>query len=234
VPPDPGYQGYPPPQGPPPYGQPPAGPGGFYPPPPPQPYWSAPSEGYYAPPPRTNWWSIVGLITGIVGVVVVSLVCGIVGLKKSKVFQRGRGMAIAAIILSVLWIVGIGVAILVQLVIGKGNVTATDVKVGDCLSEIPNGSKVIRVQTIGCDKPHAGEVFAVLMMPDGDFPGQSAVEAYHEKCSPALASYSPSAMTDDSVQLYVLYPTADTWANGDRAVTCIATLDPPRAGSLRG
>jgi hypothetical protein len=35
------------------------------------------------------------------------------------------------------------------------------------------------------------------------------------------------------VQLYVLYPTAETWKQGDRAVTCIATLDPPRTGSLK-
>ena len=63
--------------------------------------------------------------------------------------------------------------------------------------------------------------------------GEAAVEAYHEKCGPELSTDSPAAMTDDSVQLYVLYPTADTWASGDRAVTCIATLDPPRTGSIK-
>lgn len=129
--------------------------------------------------------------------------------------------------------VGITGIILVT-VLGSGNTTATDVKVGDCLAEIPDGEKVLRVQTIGCDQPHAGEVFAVILIPDGDYPGNAAVEAYHEQCSPELAVYSPAAMLDDSVQLYVLYPTAETWATGDRAVTCIATLDPPRTGSLKG
>ncbi|KGI66609.1 septum formation family protein [Mycolicibacterium rufum] len=144
---------------------------------------------------------------------------------------------------TVWWVIGGLLAVVLVVIVGgvivwgvtsSGNVTATDVKVGDCLAEIPDGDKVLRVQTIGCDQPHAGEVFAVLTMPDGDFPGQSAVEAYHEKCGPELASYSPAAMTDDSVQLYVLYPTAETWASGDRAVTCIATLEPPRTGSLKG
>ncbi len=241
VPPDPGPQGYPPPYGQPPCGQPQYGPpqygpppGGAYPPPPPLPYQGAQPEAYYAPPPRRNWWSIVALIFGIIGGILISLICGIVGLKKSKEYGRGRGMAIAALILSVLWIFAIGAAILLQGVIGNGNVTATEVKVGDCLAEIPDGEKVIRVQTVGCDQPHAGEVFAVITMPDGDFPGEPAVEAYHEKCGPELSAYSPAAMSDDSVQLYVLYPTADTWANGDRAVTCIATLDPPRTGSIKG
>ena len=65
-------------------------------------------------------------------------------------------------------------------------------------------------------------------------PGQSAIEEYQNKCEPELASYAPDAITDDSVQLYVLYPTAETWEQGDRAVTCVATLDPPRTGSLKG
>lgn len=128
----------------------------------------------------------------------------------------------------------IGAVILLQGVIGEGNVTATDVKVGDCLAEIPDGDKVLRVQTVSCDQPYVGEVFTVLKMPEGDFPGEQAVEDHHEKCGPALSTYSPAAMADDSVQLYVLYPTADTWSNGDRAVTCIATLDPPRTGSIKG
>ena len=33
-------------------------------------------------------------------------------------------------------------------------------------------------------------------------------------------------MTDDSVGVFVLYPTRETWAQGDRAITCIATLGP--------
>ncbi|AFM15319.1 hypothetical protein Mycch_0499 [Mycolicibacterium chubuense NBB4] len=220
---------------PPPPGLPPGGPGGAYPPPPPLPYQHAGGQpAYSGPPPRTNWWAIVGLIFGLVGGVVISLVCGIVGLVKANTYRRGRVMSVVAIALSVLWILAVGAVVLLQGVVGKGNVTATDVKVGDCLAEIPAGDKVVRVQTIGCDKPHAGEVFAVLTIPDGDFPGQAAVQSYHQRCGPELSAYSPAAMTDDSVQLYVLYPTADTWAGGDRAVTCIATLDPPRAGSIKG
>jgi hypothetical protein len=141
------------------------------------------------------------------------------------------------------WVLGIVAGLIVLAVVaavvifaiyGKGVVTATDVKVGDCLKEIPRDTKVLTVNTIGCDQAHAGEVFAVLQMPDGDFPGQPAIEKYADRCSPELAKYAPKAMADESVQLYVLYPTADTWEQGDRAVTCIATLDPARSGSIKG
>ena len=195
--------------------------------------YQAPPQGYYAAPPKqTNWWAIVSLITGVLGGVLISVICGIVGLNKAKQGQGGRGMAIAGLVLSGLWVL-VGVAgILFYFLIGQDTVTATDVKVGDCLKEIPSSTRVMTVDTVGCDESHAGEVFAVLQMPDGDFPGQSAIENYQNKCEPELASYSPDAITDDSVQLYVLYPTAETWKQGDRAVTCIATLDPPRTGTL--
>ena len=41
-------------------------------------------------------------------------------------------------------------------------------------------------------------------------------------------------MADDSVGVFVLYPTQETWDQGDRAVTCIATLDPARPGRIKG
>jgi Septum formation len=240
-----------PPSYPPPYGEQPQGPygqpaqgsypppppqqGGYPPPPPAMPYQPGP-QGYYPPPQQkqTNWWAIVSLIFGVLGGVLISVVCGIVGLKKAKQGQGGRGLAIAGLVLSGLWVLLLVAGVLFYFVIGKGTVTATDVKTGDCLKEIPGSTRVLTVDTVGCEESHAGEVFAVLMMPEGDFPGQSAIEEYQNKCEPELAAYSPDAVTDDSVQLYVLYPTAETWEQGDRAVTCIATLDPPRTGSLKG
>jgi len=129
----------------------------------------------------------------------------------------------------------VGIAFIAFIVIAtKDTVTATDVKVGDCLKEIPSSARVTTVETIGCDQTHAGEVYTVLLMPEGDYPGMSAIEKYQDKCEPELADYSPTALTDDSVRMYVLYPTEETWKQGDRAVTCIATLDPPRTGSIKG
>jgi hypothetical protein len=150
--------------------------------------------------------------------------------------QKSNSKKIIFIIVGVIaaLIVGVVGVVVLFLAFGQGTVTATDVEMGDCLSEIPGDTRVLTVKTIDCAEPHAGEVFAVLQMPGDEFPGQSAIDTYADKCSPELASYSPEAMTDDSIQLYVLYPTAETWDQGDRAVTCIATLDPPRSGSIQG
>src|SRR4051812_11954964 len=117
-----------PPSYPPPYGDQPQGPYGQPaqgPYPPPMPY--QPPPGYYPPPPKqTNWWAIVSLIFGLLGGILISVVCGIVGLSKAKQGQGGRGLAIAGLALSGFWVLVAVAAVIFYFVIGKGTVTATD------------------------------------------------------------------------------------------------------------
>lgn len=81
-----------------------------YAPPPPSQY--APSPGM--PAARTSGAAITSLVTGVIGCLVITpfiaIITGIVGIistKKPNV--KGRGMAIAGLILGVLWLGGIGV-----------------------------------------------------------------------------------------------------------------------------
>jgi Septum formation len=232
--------GYPPPpdQPPPPGPYPPPPPHGAYPPPPPGAYYPPPyyppPQGPYAPPtPGTNWWAVISLVFGVLGGVLISVICGIVGLNRAKKGQGGRGMAIAGLVLSGLWIVGIVALVAFLVFFDKGTVSATEVKAGDCLKELPASGLVITVDTAACGEPHTGEIFSVMKMPEGDFPGQFAIEEYQNKCAPELAKYSPEAAEDPDVGLFVLYPSEDSWGQGDRTVTCIATTDSPRSGTLK-
>lgn len=255
VPPDPPYPPPPPPGNyppPPPGGYPPPPPppqGGYPPPPPPQGAYPpsypppsypppqgqyAPAQGPYAPaPPGTNWWAVVSLIFGVIGGILISVVCGIVGLNRAKKGQGGRGMAIAGLVLSALWAVVIVVLVAALVFFDKGTVSATEVKAGDCLKELPASGLVITLDTAPCTEPHTGEIFSVMEMPDGEFPGTFAIEEYKNKCAPELADYSPEASEDPDVGLFVLYPSQDSWEQGDHTVTCIATTDSPRTGPLK-
>ncbi|MBU9762860.1 hypothetical protein FR943_03185 [Mycobacterium sp. TNTM28] len=138
----------------------------------------------------------------------------------------------------VLLAVVVGVALVVAagavfyLARDRGATEASQVRAGECLAEVPDSSRVLYVKTVGCDQPHHGEVFAVLTLPDGDFPGDAAVVEYTDKCGPALAGYAPDAAHDSGIQLFVLYPTADSWQRGDRTVTCVATSKNPRSGKI--
>ena len=204
--------------------------------PPPYPYASPgyPVVPHPAPPRPTSGWAIASLVFGIIGGILVSVICGIVALNQTKDGRRGgRGMAIAGLVLSGVWTVGlIGIIGLVALV-GKGTTVATDVGVGDCIKEIPESVRVLSLQTTPCEQPHKGEVYAVLSMPDGDYPGQSEIDKYQTKCNPELQKYSQTAAEDPAVSVYVLYPSKETWKQDDHAVTCIATFDTARIGSIK-
>ncbi len=149
--------------------------------------------------------------------------------KKSR-----TGLWIGLAVLAVVLLSGLGVGVWYFLNSVKDKVIATDLAVGDCITDIPNGSLVQAVPKTDCANPHAGEVYAVLTMPDGEYPGQSTIDDWQNKCPNELQSYSPDALTDDSIGVFVLYPTAQTWSQGDREIVCMATTQDKRTGSLKG
>lgn len=140
-------------------------------------------------------------------------------------------MIIGLSVLGVLILLGVGVLIIGVFAL-KDNTIATNMKVGDCITDLPSDERVMTLPTTDCAQPHSGEVYAVIDMPDGDYPGQSKIDEYQNRCPDELLSIAPDAIDDDSIGIYVLYPTPETWEQDDRAITCIATFDPKRSGSL--
>ena len=192
----------------------------------------------YRPPPRTNWWAIASFVLGLIGVIVLSVICGVVGLRQAKRGARGRGFAMAGLVLSALWVLPLIALIVYGVTSGlfsdSGVVDADDIAVGDCIADMPQDDWVETVKTVDCRQPHVGEVFAQIPVPDGAFPGEDAiVTRYGGKCEPALGSYSSTAAQDKSISLVYLHPTQDSWKHGDRAVHCIAVTLPPRKGSIK-
>jgi hypothetical protein len=207
-----------------------------------------PVSPYPPPPAKTNAWAILSLVFGVVGIVAlpISLICGIVGLNKAKQGRGGRGLAIGGLILSGAWVL-VAAGVSVYLLINEddlfkpvrktessadGRSVASYFKTGDCFKALPATGEDVTV--VPCSEPHAAEVVAVLMLPEGDFPGTAAVDEYKGKCRQELLDYAPDAVHDRSIGLLKRFPDEKSWELGDRSVTCIATLNPPRTGSLKG
>jgi hypothetical protein len=112
-----------------------------------------------------------------------------------------------------------------------GRTPASYFKPGDCIKDIPKTAQNVTV--VDCEKPHRAEVIAVFMLPDGDFPGEAAVEEYKSRCEPELANYAPTAVDDPSVAVLKRFPDEASWGIGDRSVTCIAAFETPRTGALQ-
>jgi len=199
-----------------------------------------PGAGYPGVPPQqattTSGFAIASLIFGIIGGVLFSVIFGIIALGKTKDGkQRGRGMAVAGLVLSGIWVALLVVAIVLVAVSDSGDtVKATAIKIGDCINTPSSDTEnVASLPKIPCDQPHEGEVYAMNRVPGDEFPGQTALEDIHQaQCLADLETASPNAAADPNVDVSILYPTQETWDIGDRDVVCIAVTSTKRSGTL--
>lgn len=238
----------------PPYPQ--ANPAGYPPPPgyppPASPYGAYPAAGAYPPVESargTNGFAIASLILGIVPICagIFGVVFGFISLNQIKrTGQNGRGMAIAGIVLGFIWMIVLAVVVAVGAgnsakrdesghVTQSGDMDVTKLRVGDCVADLGEKSYYTTTKAIPCAQPHKAEVYAVLPLSGSSLPSQSVLdEKGNEECGAELESYAPSAFDDDSVQITYLYPTKRSWAQGDRAIACVATFDTQRTASIKG
>jgi hypothetical protein len=161
--------------------------------------------------------------------------------------QRGKGLAVAGLALSGVWVLVIGIAIAVAVTSGAdrdesgqittgGSVSVYSLKPGDCVNGInEDAEEFLSLPAVPCAEPHEAEVFAVFDLDGDTWPGEETVLAQAEQgCQDRLGSYSPAAVEDESIEIIYLYPTQTSWRRGDHAVTCLAaSVDGKRTGSLR-
>lgn len=231
---------------------------GQYPPPSPYPH-GAPGPypypfhpyGPYGNPAPVNGVAIGSLVLGILCFVpAVGLVLGLIALVQiKKKGERGKGMAIAGSVLSsvglVLWALALSTGSAADFWDGfkgaaSGDGTAYALAKGDCF-DTPNGSlegDAYDVHEVSCGGAHDGEVFAVVTLPGGSFPGDDEVElAADEKCYALQDDYAMDTWAvPDDVGIYYLVPSRQSWRLGDREITCMFGSYTERAdltGSLR-
>jgi hypothetical protein len=117
---------------------------------------------------------------------------------------------------------------------GEGRSPAAYFKAGDCIKDAPQSGQ--NATLVDCSELHVAEVWAVFMLPDGVYPGDAVVRDFKKKCGPAaFAEYAPGVDLASMPTGHgaIKHPDANSWAQGDRSVTCIVNFDPPRTGSVR-
>ncbi|MEV4612090.1 DUF4190 domain-containing protein [Kitasatospora sp. NPDC049258] len=223
----------------------------------PQPY-PYPYPGWAAQPPG-GWsgFAITSLVLGIIGVACClwagAIGFGIAALRTIPVRnQRGRGMAVAGLVLGCLWgllvIAGATVAALNRSEDGgvrrpdsqafrPGTVSVDQLHPGDCFARPKDLDRATKLAVLPCSAAHYGEVFATAELPGGDYPGERKVADEAEKlCSAGREQYTMDTLAvPDDVDVFSSYPQKAgwTWAD-DHGVTCVYTVaGAERTGSLR-
>lgn len=106
------------------------------------------------------------------------------------------------------------------------------------LGTLVDGTPVVdQVPAIPCDMPHDFEVYGLFdVVDEPDYPGESIVVAQAEVgCLQRFEGYVGAAYVADGARaVSYLYPTAETWSEGDRAVHCLVHGPTQRSGSVRG
>jgi Domain of unknown function (DUF4328)/Septum formation len=115
----------------------------------------------------------------------------------------------------------------------RGAVSVFELRRGDCVNGLDDAAGEIRaVEVVPCERSHQAEVLSDVRMQEGEFPGMAAVTSEAERtCGNRLVAAAPPRK-HRPVPFY-LHPTRQSWALGDRVITCIVTFEVPMRGALR-
>ena len=117
----------------------------------------------------------------------------------------------------------------------EGEIAFWDLEVGMCINDENLDDTVSTIPLVDCDQAHDSEVYAIVTLPSGPYPGDDEVNVLaDEACLDAFRPYVGTSY-QRSLYYYAYYwPDKRNYAVGDRDVICIL-FDPegPIVGSLR-
>jgi len=200
-----------------------------------------PGVHYYTadqPASGTNGFAIASFVLGLVGGALLSVIFGVVALNKLRNRpQRGKGLAIAGLCLSGVWVLGIVTVLAVNAqtasqrsattgqITKSGHLDVFSLRAGDCFQN-PSGnqpsSALTQVTAVPCTTPHNAQVIAQLPVPGSAYPGQAAFRAQAlTGCKAAATDLDQSKLTS-TMNLLWIYPEPQAWTDGQRSISCLA------------
>ncbi|WP_149257577.1 septum formation family protein [Actinomadura sp. K4S16] len=184
--------------------------------------------------PRTNRFAIAALVTGIVGLALLSIafaVAALVQLRRRG--GRGTGLALGGLGASAAWLAA---AAVVAALFGDSLFSAEDgesdprrrdgyvlpstLKVGDCFTAQTHDSADHYVYPSPCANPHNGEVVAEAALPAGPFPGVQRLTAQAAALCKERTPDSVKRVTAKDFDPRAEVPGRKDWESGKRTVTC--------------
>lgn len=110
--------------------------------------------------------------------------------------------------------------------------------IGDCtLDGSADAVEVSTVHAVPCDQEHDNEVYASILVDDGDYPGDDTIEQIaDESCYQKFEEFIGVSWDESLYDYSWMTPTTSSWGIGDREVLCFVYAGDlsPVTGSLRG
>ncbi|RKS74819.1 putative regulator of septum formation [Actinomadura pelletieri DSM 43383] len=193
--------------------------------------------------PRTNRLAVSALVTGIFGLVPLTvLLCVAALVQAGRRGERGRGLAVGGLAAAAVWslVAALAVAGLVGSmvtaerdasgrVIHKDKVLPAALRVGDCFTGIRGDYTIGPLTALPCAEPHDGEVVAQLRLPGKTYPGdEKTLEQATNACFKKAFRLQRSRHAK-FLEPYAVTPTRTSWRSGDRRVLCLLRYTGPGA-----
>jgi hypothetical protein len=104
------------------------------------------------------------------------------------------------------------------------DVDVFQLKVGDCLN-LADATEVSSAAVVPCSEPHTDEIYHEFRLPDGDWPGDDAIEqSAEEGCYEAFEGFVGVPYEDSALAYNYLTPTEEGWTDSslqDRLIQCV-------------
>jgi hypothetical protein len=112
-----------------------------------------------------------------------------------------------------------------------GPVLLEHLRAGDCVRDVGTEDSTT-LEVVACGTPHAGEVFAVASLAFPSFPGDAELIRFADgRCASSLDTWTGVSPHEDSgYDVSFFYPSASSWADGDRRLICL--LEDPAGNPL--
>jgi hypothetical protein len=191
----------------------------------------------------TNGFAIASLILGILGLftisAILSIIFGIVALVKIRnVPQKGKGFAIAGLILSCVWLAALAILIAVSVattaqrstsgqVSHRGSMNIFALRFADCFDN-PDAQSVTSVTAIPCTQPHNAQVFAQFNLTGSGYPGDAALRRQAtDGCNARVAGNIDRSKITNTMNIRFIFPLPGSWQLGHRTVSCLIVDQTP-------
>lgn len=190
------------------------------------------------PAPGVNGFAIASFVLGLLGGVLLSVIFGIVALTKLRNRpQRGKGLAIAGLCLSGVWLAGLAAVLVIGSVTAakrspatgqitkNGHLSVFSLRAGDCFQN-PSGNQpdpgLAQVAAVPCASSHNAQVIALLPVRGSAYPGRAAFRAQAlPGCSASIAAVVDRSKLTATMKLLWIYPLPQSWADGQRSISCL-------------
>ncbi|MEU4390388.1 DUF4190 domain-containing protein [Kribbella sp. NPDC023855] len=188
---------------------------------------------------RLDRWAVAAFATSLPGLVPIAAVLGLIALSRiRRTAARGRGLAVGALVISLCWLIAIGVAAVLNLDgerragIGR-TTTISQVRVAQCFDADLEVDTLRQVKIADCAAAHSGEAYAkVRAMLTGLSADQKGVVAT-QQCATAFEAFIGKPYERSELDMY--YVVLEDQAVADGNVLCMVGKPGEQlTGSMRG